>query len=153
MIKSNIQKKLKTIFYTTNLLQGIKVFFPGKVFASDDSSFGKVSHPLVNLRGTETGEGLGNLLNNVITFATYIAGVALLAYLIFGGISWIVAGGNEDQVAKAQKMISNAVIGIVIVVAAIMVTQILGGVLGFENILQPTFPGAGGPAGTPAPTP
>ncbi len=158
MIKLSLAKKFKSVLRITAILQGIAASIPFKVLAADPEdpggppsdpanpttgTFGKLSHPLENLRGSETGEGLGTLINNLVTFATYIAGIALLGYLIYGGISWIVAGGNEDQVEKAQKTISNAVIGIVIVVAAIMITQILGNVLGFENILQPTFPGAG----------
>ena len=109
--------------------------------------FGSLKNPLPLLRGLTTEQGFGMLINNLITFATYAAGIALLGYLVYGGISWIVAGGNEDQVETAQKTVSNAVIGIVIVVAAIIITQILGNVLGFENILQPTFPG--GPVTTP----
>ncbi len=109
----------------------------------EGESFGILKHPLPKFQTYLPGVGLGEVLNNVISFATYIAGIALLGYLIYGGFSWITAAGNEERVEKAQKTISNAVIGLVIVVAAIIITQILGNVLGFENILKPTFPGAG----------
>ncbi|MEA2020225.1 MAG: hypothetical protein U9M98_00640 [Patescibacteria group bacterium] len=107
-------------------------------------SFGTVEHPLPSLRTTDPGAGIGTLLNNVISLTTYAAGIAFLGYLIYGGIMWITAAGNEDRVDRAQKAISNALIGLVVVVAAIIVTQIVGAMLGFDNILTPVFEGPSG---------
>lgn len=104
-------------------------------------SFGTLKNPLPSFRETPAGAGFGALISNLITFGTYIAGIALLGYLVYGGIMWITAAGNEDKIDSAQKTISNAVIGLIIVVVAIIITQIIGSVLGFESILEPTFEG------------
>ena len=90
-----------------------------------------------------TGPALSSLLSNFISLATFGAGILLLVYLVYGGVSYIMAGGDEKAVAKAKQILTNGIIGLVIVVAAIMVTQILGGILGFENILAPVFVGPG----------
>jgi cytochrome bd-type quinol oxidase subunit 2 len=84
--------------------------------------------------------GLGDLLTNVGTTAAMAAGILLFGMLLFGGITWLTAQGNEDQVEKAQRIISNAVIGLVIVIAAFFITQILGSALGFGNIFDLVFP-------------
>ena len=106
-------------------------------------SFGVLKHPLPILRDIFTGVALSSLLNNFISLATFGAGILLLVYLVYGGVSYIIAGGDEKQVTKAKQMLTNAIIGLVIVVAAIMITQILGGILGFEDILAPYFLGPG----------
>ena len=108
-------------------------------------SFGTIKHPLKLFWGKETGTAFGDLLSNVIAMGTFMAGILLLVYLVYGGVSYMTAGGDEKQVNKAKQMLTNAVIGLVIVVAAIMVTQILGGILGFEDILAPYFLGPGDP--------
>jgi hypothetical protein len=41
---------------------------------------------------------------------------------IIAGYQWMTAGGNEEQVAKAKKNISNAVIGLIIILAAYAIT-------------------------------
>ncbi|MEA2020226.1 MAG: pilin [Patescibacteria group bacterium] len=92
---------------------------------------------------TEYGDdttALGNLITNAASSIVMIAGVLLFGMLIFGGFLWLTAQGDEDQVEKAQKVLSSAVIGLVIVVAAFFITQILGTVLGFGSIFELEFP-------------
>ena len=112
-------------------------------------SFGTLEHPLQLFRGQEAGAAFGDLLSNFIAFATYISGILLLVYLVYGGISYAMAGGDEKAVGKAKQILTNGIIGLVIVVAAIIIVQILGGILGFENILAPYFLGPGETAPTP----
>ncbi|MDP3244638.1 MAG: pilin [bacterium] len=47
-----------------------------------------------------------------------ITGIVFLAIVVFSGIQWMMAGGNQEDVAKAKKRIVNATIGLVIVVGA-----------------------------------
>ena len=54
--------------------------------------------------------------------------------MIYAGILWMTAGGNEKQVEKAKNIISRAAIGLVIVVSAYAVTYFI-----FTNL-----PGGGG---------
>ena len=106
-------------------------------------SFGNLQHPLTTYRGGEVGIGLSGLINTGIAAVTYISGIAVLAYLVYGGFRYATAGGDKDKVEEARDTISNGLIGLVIVVAAILVTQLIGQILGFENILDPMFLGPG----------
>lgn len=56
----------------------------------------------------------GRIINVVLGFL----GIVLLFYFLYGGFKWMTSGGEEDGVKEAKEMIKNAVIGLVIVMAA-----------------------------------
>ncbi|OGV97159.1 hypothetical protein A2W24_00435 [Microgenomates group bacterium RBG_16_45_19] len=76
------------------------------------------------------------LLTMVVGFLTIVAGLAFLIYFIIGGLGWVTAGGDKGKVEKAQSMMTNGVIGMIVVVAAYGITWIVGQVLGID-ILNP----------------
>ena len=62
--------------------------------------------------------GLNALLNNLTqTFLVVAVAVATLV-LIIGGVKWATAGGDKEALGSAQKIITSAIIGLVIVLAA-----------------------------------
>ncbi len=61
---------------------------------------------------------IGNLIGNTISVAFIIAAIATFAFLVIGGINWLTSGGDKGKVETAQKMISNALIGLAIVAAS-----------------------------------
>lgn len=72
--------------------------------------------------------------SKVIEIILLIAGVLAVIYLIYSGILYITAAGNPDSAKKGQQGIINAIIGIVIIVAAYFiigaVVNLAGGVTG-----------------------
>jgi len=68
---------------------------------------------------------LGDMIGLVLSFI----GVLFLILTIYGGISWMTAGGNEQKVEKAKTIIINAVIGLLIVLSAYKITSFIGGQL------------------------
>ncbi len=71
--------------------------------------------------GTTFGMGTADLEDTVIQIVQWVLGflglVAVIMILI-GGFQWMTAGGNEEKVASAKKIISAAVIGLIIVLLA-----------------------------------
>ncbi|MFA5155717.1 MAG: hypothetical protein WC453_04815 [Patescibacteria group bacterium] len=67
---------------------------------------------------TKTGQIVGLILSFV--------GVLFLGLMIYAGINWMTANGNEQKVSESKDMIINAAIGIVIVFAAYAITSFLG---------------------------
>ncbi len=57
----------------------------------------------------------------ILTLLSLLA-VIFVILMIFSGYQWMTAGGNEEQVKKAQSRIKNAVIGLIIVVLAYAIT-------------------------------
>ena len=74
-----------------------------------------------------TGVGLGTqniqvTIVNLIRVALGILGVVVLIIIIAGGFRWMTAGGNEENVAQAKKIISAGVIGLLIIIVAYALT-------------------------------
>ncbi|HUW21519.1 MAG TPA: hypothetical protein VMW41_02505, partial [Candidatus Bathyarchaeia archaeon] len=57
-------------------------------------------------------------------------------YFLLGGLQWVTSSGEADKVEKAKKEMTNAAIGMIIVVAAYGIIFVVGRVLGME-ILNP----------------
>jgi len=64
-------------------------------------------------------EIIGRLINVVLGFL----GIVLLGLILWAGFLWMTAGGNADQVKTARAYMSNAIIGLIIVVAAFAITN------------------------------
>jgi hypothetical protein len=67
---------------------------------------------------TETGSVISNVGDTILTVLAFLAGLAAVVYLVWGGIKYITAGGDPKKAEEARKAIINAVIGIIIVAAA-----------------------------------
>lgn len=75
--------------------------------------------------------GIGQLFGTLLTIFMLFAGVALLIYLLWGGVEWVMSGGDKEALSKAQLKISNALIGMLwIVVGITLFGLITGNILG-----------------------
>lgn len=68
---------------------------------------------------------VGDLVSGVISVVLGLLGVVFLALTVVAGFQWMTASGNEEQVKKAQSSMKNAIIGLVIVLAAYTITYFL----------------------------
>ena len=73
-------------------------------------------------------EFISFILPNIYT----IAGIILLIYLVFGGFTLIRSAGNPEGAAKGQKIITNAIIGFVIIFTSYWIIQIVEIITGIE---------------------
>src|SRR4030043_371258 len=58
---------------------------------------------------------LGTLLGSVIAIVLIVAAIAAFFYLIWGGVQWILSGGDKSKVEAAQHRLQAAIIGRMIV--------------------------------------
>jgi cytochrome bd-type quinol oxidase subunit 1 len=63
------------------------------------------------------------LAGNVIGAALSMIGVLFFILMVYGGILWMTARGNEDQSKKALNTIIAASIGLIIVLASYAITN------------------------------
>jgi hypothetical protein len=61
---------------------------------------------------------IGNIINTVLGFV----GVILFGYILYAGFLWMTAGGDKTKIQTATAMIRNAIIGLIIIVAAFAIT-------------------------------
>ncbi len=64
-------------------------------------------------------EMVGNIIKVVLTFL----GVVVIVIVIYAGFLWMTAGGNPEDVTKAKQWLTNAVIGLAIILAAYAITN------------------------------
>jgi len=87
-------------------------------FASS-SGLGSTAKAIGYSASTPTPEAI---IGNAITLLLSFLGVAFLGLMIYAGIMWMTADGNEQTVDKAKKIIEESVIGLIIVIAAYAVS-------------------------------
>lgn len=91
--------------------------------------------------GQQAAQPLGDLINNITSAIFVIGGILLLVYLLFGAFKYITAGGDDKATQSAKNMMTNAVVGILIMTVSFFIVRIAGTVLGMPDILNPVFPG------------
>lgn len=77
------------------------------------------------------------IIGQFITLALSFTGVIFVILIIYGGWLWGSARGNEEQVQEAEKLIRNAVLGIIVTFAAFTIARFVLDAVDFGAINQP----------------
>lgn len=63
----------------------------------------------------------------------YTAGALIfLLYFIWGGIEWIMGGGNKERVENAKSKISNGLLGLAMLAGSYAIVKAIGYILGID---------------------
>ncbi len=73
-----------------------------------------------------------DLLNLGVAIAILLAGTLSVFYIFFGGISFILSGGQEDKIKQAVHTIRYAIIGLVVTILSVTMVKIMGYLFGFD---------------------
>jgi amino acid transporter len=100
-----------------------------------------ICNPVIDqLIGCSNGDvALAVLLARLFRTIMIVGGLALLMFMAWGGVNWITAGGDKGKVEEAKHRITNAILGMIFLVATIAIAIFLSTVFGF-NLLNPTLP-------------
>lgn len=79
---------------------------------------------------------LTKIFSNTFGVLTIVGGLMFILFFVLGGLSWLTSSGDREKVEKAKKQMTNAAIGLIIVVASYSIAFVIGRVLGVE-ILSP----------------
>lgn len=112
------------------------------VFTMFTFKYAKAQDVLDKLQGnmTKTGESAGfaepkegkdleSIISNIVKVILSFIGAVFLVLVIWGGNLWLMAGGNDEEITKAKSYIKNGVIGMAIILAAYLVTNMVVGLL------------------------
>jgi len=77
--------------------------------------------------------GVGGLVATIIGVILSFLALIFLVLTIMAGFKWMTAGGNDEEVKKAQTSLKNAVIGLVIVLASYAITYFIFNSLPFSG--------------------
>lgn len=68
---------------------------------------------------------IGHFVSNLVAAAFIVAGVVFFVYLVWGGVQYLMSGGDKTGIADAQKKIAAAFIGLFIVASSWAIYQIV----------------------------
>ena len=85
-------------------------------FGSDDDVNGTNFANNAGLPGE--GTNLRGTIESIIAWIMVFLGIIAVIVILIGGFKWMTAGGNEDKVGEAKKLLISGLIGLVIVVLA-----------------------------------
>jgi len=103
---------------------------------------GTIYNPVLEKIGIGEGADIvAQLIANFLKTTFILVGLVLLAMLLVGGIRWMTAGEDKEQMAKAQGRITSALIGFIIFMAVFAIINYLLPALGIDlNILKIEWP-------------
>jgi len=81
-----------------------------------------------NANDFQTETGLGDrdprdIVARIVRIILGFLGIVAVIIILLGGFKWMTAGGNEDKVSEARKLIVSGIIGLVIILAAFGIAQ------------------------------
>jgi type IV secretory pathway VirB2 component (pilin) len=77
---------------------------------------------------TELPQGTTDLkatIGTIIQVFLGFLGIIAVVIIIYAGFTWMTAGGDDTKVGNAKKLIINATVGIVIILAAYIITSFI----------------------------
>ncbi|MFH0749886.1 MAG: pilin [Candidatus Gottesmanbacteria bacterium] len=77
---------------------------------------------------------LASLFSNIIQAVTALAGVVLFVMLVMGGFTFLFSGGDQKKLEKAKGTITNAIIGLAVLVGSYLILLVIQQVTGVENL-------------------
>ena len=81
-----------------------------------------------NTGGTAAGKLIGSLVGAIFIFSFLMAFI----YLLLGAFNWITSGGDKAKLESARDMITQAIVGIIIVAAAWAIMKLVGQFVGID---------------------
>lgn len=79
-------------------------------------------------------QSLGQGTNFLVEPAFALAALAVTLYFIIGGLQFLLSGGDKEAIGKAQKRITHAIIGFVLLMVLFLFMQFMGEFLGLGDL-------------------
>ncbi|MBI5622052.1 hypothetical protein HY933_04295 [Candidatus Falkowbacteria bacterium] len=118
----------KKYFLAYFILISFSIFLVAPVLAANTNDFkyqqlgNPLAKPVENSQTYENksvvGEDLSGLTGRLAQAVIGLVGAAVFIMVVYGGLLWLFASGNEEKVATAKKTLVWAVIGLLVVFAA-----------------------------------
>lgn len=85
-------------------------------------------------------ETFTSLISSTIGMMTIVAIIWFVFSFITGAYGFMTAGGDKQALESARKKIVSSITGMVMVIAAVFIIDLIGAIIGVDNILDlPTF--------------
>jgi len=71
------------------------------------------------------GVSVQGLVGRVISTAMGFAGVIALIMFVYGGVTWMMAAGNEEKITSARKTVVWATLGLILLFSSYMIANLI----------------------------
>ncbi len=142
-MKLTLRTKLLTIFIPVLMMLLALSRGAQTVFAANG---GGITNPVIGNLGQNEGISDGSKLTEYLVYIWQVAinlgAIVVIVFFIWGAFEWLTAGSDSKKIESAQKRITNAVIGLVILVSLFTILSFLNRILfrGEFDLLRLTFP-------------
>ena len=94
----------------------------------------------VSDEGVATIQGVACLIANVLSVSLTLIGLAGFVMLIVGSLRWLLSGGNSQNVDKAKKTMTFAIVGLVLALSSYMIINLIAQFTGVNMITEFIIP-------------
>jgi len=110
---------MKKIINKFSATLGASILFPFKTFAAvNEGTFSDIS--MIN-----STPAVETIVVNIIKFILNFSAALAVLFLIIGGIMYITSSGNDEKVKSAKKILTAAVIGLIIIIVSIVIVNVV----------------------------
>ncbi len=127
---------LDKIWSLVRLLISLFLYAAASTLCPENNQGGTEFSKLCDVSKTNINSAVPVIINALLV----VAFIAALVFLIVGGIRWILSGGDKEATGKAKGTITAALIGLVIVLAAWILLNIVTTLFGLGSINTLTLP-------------
>lgn len=106
---------------------GVTVWYRGLIKEEEDADHNK--YCTVEPDGSNLGKFITMIILNILQAAFVIAAYVTIFYIIKGGFNYMTSAGSSDGMANAKKTITNAIIGLLIVLLSAAIVNTIAGIL------------------------
>ncbi len=120
----------QTVKYSVAAIGGLLT--PALAFAQN-----QVSDGLGSIQGSfgfssplTTAQTPAQLATQIINLMLMFAGIVAVFFIIIGGYRYLTAGGNSEQVEAGRTSVTNAIIGVVIIILSYVIINVIVNLVG-----------------------
>jgi hypothetical protein len=122
-------KNIKTVFFSMALLLTacLPLVAPawadeGPINSNTVSNVNKQTDAFLGSAGISSTSSVSSIAAIIIETLLGLLGIIFVVLMIYAGVQWMTAEGNEEKVEKAKGTIVRAIIGLAIIIAAYSIT-------------------------------
>ena len=123
------------IFATTLVFSPVSTYAQLKGATPDFSDKGCIGGAaLCNIGKTDTRTSITKIIVDIATFFIYILGAISVLFIVYGGFLYVTDDGSGTKAEKGKKIVLQALVGLVIALAAFTLVQITLSLVGNLNL-------------------
>lgn len=96
---------------------GTALYYASATFAASAGDF------IGDIQGSNNGNDLIGFVQNALNLAIALAALISVGVLVYSGVQYIVASGDDGKIEKATKGITYAIIGLVICFISVLIVN------------------------------